>query len=173
MSLTPERRASLLAYCRIDELEPEDEGLLEVLYSSAVSYLEQAGVSEPEAGTPRAAQYSLCVNALVLDAWDRRGTSASERGTYTTVENRAFRLLLNQLKLTEPIPVPPAEASTSGPRLTEPSGSPSEPNAVGPVGRAEGSGAAGGSGEAAPGQSGAFDGGVSDSDTSPEGSGDG
>lgn len=102
--MTEERKGALLAYCRIeaDELTPEEEVLLEGLYSYAVGYLEQAGVAEPEAGTPRRAQYDLCVNALVLDAWDRRGTAVSERGTFTSAENLSFRRLLNQLKLTEP-----------------------------------------------------------------------
>lgn len=45
-----------------------------------------------------AAQYDLVVNAMVLDAWDRRDmTEASGQVT----ENPAFRRLLNQLKLTE------------------------------------------------------------------------
>lgn len=59
----------------------------------------QAGVAELEEGTPRRAQYDLCVNALVLDAWDRRDISFV--GT-STAENPSFRRLLNQLKLTKP-----------------------------------------------------------------------
>lgn len=104
MDLTGGRRASLLAYCRIEaeDLTAEEDGLLEVLYWSAVGYMAQAGVAEPGEGSPRRAQYDLCVNALVLDGWDRRGTAVQERGTYTTVENRSFRQLLNQLKRTEP-----------------------------------------------------------------------
>ena len=105
MELTGGRRASLLAYCRLEaeELTAEEDGLLEVLYWSAVGYMAQAGVAEPVEGSPRRAQYDLCVNALVLDGWDRRGTAVQERGTYTTVENRSFRQLLNQLKRTEPV----------------------------------------------------------------------
>ena len=66
------RRASLLAYCRIeeDELTAEDEVLLETMYWAAVGYMAGAGVAAPAAGTPRRAQYDLCVNALVLDDWD-------------------------------------------------------------------------------------------------------
>ena len=60
-------------------------------------------MSEPEEGAPRRGQYDLCINAMVLDGWDRRGIAASERGTFTTVENRSFRQILNQLKMTEPV----------------------------------------------------------------------
>lgn len=99
MALSEPRRAFLLAYCRIDELEAWEDGLLEAMYDAAVSYMTQAGVSEPEEGTPRRAQYDLCVNYLVLDSWDRRDVSIV--GT-SYIENGAFRRLLNQLKLTEP-----------------------------------------------------------------------
>lgn len=102
--MTQERRAQLLAYCRLDELTPEEEPLLEGMYQAAVSYMEQAGVSEPENGTPRRFQYDCCVNALVLDDWDRRGSSAEARSGHTMTENLSFRLSLNQLKLTEPGP---------------------------------------------------------------------
>lgn len=106
MELTGGRRASLLAYCRIeeDELTAEDEVLLETMYWAAVGYMAGAGVAAPAAGTPRRAQYDLCVNALVLDDWDRRGTTSDERGGYTVTENRSFRHTLNQLKLTAPLP---------------------------------------------------------------------
>lgn len=99
--MTPERRAALLAYCRIapGDLTAEEETLLEGLYGYAAGYMAQAGVAEPEEGTPRRAQYDLCANALVLDAWDRRDISFV--GT-STAENPSFRRLLNQLKLTEP-----------------------------------------------------------------------
>jgi len=99
MALPEERKASLLAYCRIDELSPEEEQLLEVLYDAAVGYMAQAGVREPEAGTTRRAQYDLCVNYLVLDSWDRRDVTFAGAAP---AENLGFRRLLNQLKLTEP-----------------------------------------------------------------------
>jgi hypothetical protein len=99
MALDEARRASLLAYCRIDALEEGEAELLETLYHAAVSYLEQAGVSEPMEGTPRRAQYDLLINALVLDSYDRRDVSASTGGSQ---ENPAFRRSLNQLKMTEP-----------------------------------------------------------------------
>ena len=59
-------KARLMAYCRIDVLEDGEEDLLKTLYLSAVAYLAGADISEPEADTPRRAQYDLCVNALVL-----------------------------------------------------------------------------------------------------------
>lgn len=99
MALSEERLAGLMAYCRIDQLAPGEDTMLEGMYDSAVSYMEQAGVSEPEAGTPRRAQYDFCVNYLVLDSYDRREMTIT--GTIVA-ENPAFRRLLNQLKLTEP-----------------------------------------------------------------------
>lgn len=101
--MTEARKAQLIAYCRLDELTAEEEVLLETLYGYAVGYMSGAGVSEPRDDPRRAAQYDLCVNALVLDAWDRRGTSSEERSGHTMTENRSFRLTLNQLKLTEPV----------------------------------------------------------------------
>ncbi len=99
MALTEARRAGLMAYCRIDELEPYEDILLELLYEAAVGYMTQAGIREPEAGTARRAQYELCVNCLVLDGWDRRDvTFVGASGS----ENPAFRRVLNQMKLTEP-----------------------------------------------------------------------
>lgn len=96
--LSDERLKSLLAYCRIEETADGERETMNVLYDSAVSYMENAGVTEPEAGTPRRAQYDLCVNYLVLDGFDRRDVTI----TGTVVENPAFRRLINQLKLTEP-----------------------------------------------------------------------
>ena len=93
-------KSRLMAYCRIDSLEDGDELLLQGLYDAAVSYLEQAGISEPTEGTPRRAQYDLCVNYLVLDGYDRREVTIT--GTIVS-ENPAFRRMLTQLKLTEPV----------------------------------------------------------------------
>lgn len=93
--------ASLLAYCKLTELadDPEVELLIPALYDAAVGYMTNAGVPPPEAGTPRAAQYDLAVNYIVLDSWERRETSM----VATVVsDNPAFRRLINQLKLTEP-----------------------------------------------------------------------
>lgn len=101
MSLTKKRRDALLAYCRLTELanEPEVKTLLPALYDAAVGYMEGAGVSPPEEGASRAAQYDQCVNYLVLDAWERRETSMVAT---VAADNPAFRRLINQLKLTEP-----------------------------------------------------------------------
>lgn len=100
-----DRRAALMTYCRLDELTAEDEALLGELYEDAVSYMTTAGISEPTAGA-RAAQYHTCVAALVLDAWDHRGTQTGDRAL---VDNPAFRRRLNQLKLSEP---PASESDT-------------------------------------------------------------
>lgn len=92
-------KSRLMAYCRIDALEEGEELLLQGLYEAAGSYMEQAGVSEPEAGTSRRAQYDLCINALVLDGYDRRG--AQTEGSVS--ENPQLRRMIVQLKLTEPV----------------------------------------------------------------------
>jgi len=141
--LTEARKEVLLAYCRIDELGPGEDALLGTLYANAVGCLSRAGISEPEEGTDRRASYDLCVNYLVLDAYDRREAAV----TGTVSDNPAFRRLLNQLKLSEPAGPPPQTSEAFA------------------VGRAGGSGAVGGSGEAASDRSGAFDGGVSKLDT--------
>ena len=70
-----------------------------VLYDSAVDYMTNAGVEAPDAGTPRAAQYDLLVNSLVLDAYDQRAVSITGK---LVTDNPAFRRALTQLKLTEP-----------------------------------------------------------------------
>lgn len=95
-----QRKPLLLAYCRLAELEddPEVAALLPVLHDSAVAYLENAGVREPEYGTPRASQYDLVVCRMVLDAWERRETSIVAA---VVADNPAFRRMINQLKLTE------------------------------------------------------------------------
>ena len=98
------RLAELAAYCRMDKLSPDDELLLTQAYLSAAAYRDAAGVSEP-ADSGRKAAYDLCVNYLVSDAMDRRSREVS--GTFA--ENRSFRLLLNQLKQSEP-------GAASGPR---------------------------------------------------------
>ena len=97
--LTEAQRAELLAYCKLTEFaeDPEVEALIGTYYGAAAAYMAQAGISEPPVGTPRRAQYDLCVNAMVLDSWDRREISVSG----TVSENPAFRRVMNQLKMTE------------------------------------------------------------------------
>ncbi|HJB81011.1 phage gp6-like head-tail connector protein [uncultured Flavonifractor sp.] len=99
MALTKERQAGLLAYCRIEEPTAEELLTLETLYNAAVGYLEEAGVSLPPEGTPRRAQYDLCVNFMVLRDFDLR--DATITGTIVA-DNPAFQRLITQLKLTEP-----------------------------------------------------------------------
>lgn len=98
MSMTDERRAGLLAYCRMEEPTEEELLTLETLYDAAVGYLEGAGISPPAPGTSRAAQYDLAVNFMVLRDFDLR--DAEVMGTVQ--DNPAFRRLITQLKLTEP-----------------------------------------------------------------------
>ena len=97
------RLKAVMAYCRIgeDELSAEDEVLLESMYEDAIAYMEGAGVAEPATDTRRRAQYELCVNAMVLDAWDHRPGTLVEQGV-TVTDNPSFRRRLNQLKLSEP-----------------------------------------------------------------------
>ena len=100
MALTEERKAALLAYCKLTELadDPEVEVLIPAFYEAAVGYMDGAGVTEPQEGTARRAQYDLCVNAMVLDSWEHR--DLKEPASQVS-ENVAFRHTLNQLKLTE------------------------------------------------------------------------
>ena len=101
MALGDERRASLLAYCKLTELadDPEVQALIPALYDAAVGYMENAGINVPDSGTTRAALYDLCVNYLVLDAFERREVTIT--GTIVSA-NPVFRQLITQLKVTEP-----------------------------------------------------------------------
>ena len=98
MALTEERLASLLAYCRIEEPTEEELLTLEGLYDAAVGYMEGAGISPPDPGTARCAQYDLCGNFMVLRDFDLRDAQVAS----TIQDNPAFRRLITQLKLTEP-----------------------------------------------------------------------
>lgn len=100
MVLSKERKAALLAYCKLTELadDPEVEALIPAFYEAAVGYMDGAGVTEPQEGTARRAQYELCVNAMVLDSWEHRDL---KEPTSQVSENVVFRRMLNQLKLTE------------------------------------------------------------------------
>ena len=95
-----ERLVLLAAYCKVDLSVPEDKRLLERMYLAAVGYMSGAGVAMPENGTPRCAQYDQVVDAMVLDAWDNRGSQALVN---PPSENPSFRSLMNQLKQTEPV----------------------------------------------------------------------
>ena len=91
-----ERLSEIAAYCRVETDDAELPGFVD----AAAAYLANAGVSEPDDGTPRAAQYLQCVKYLTLDLYDRRDTAVEG----ALGDNPAFRRLLNQLKLTEPVP---------------------------------------------------------------------
>lgn len=93
-----DRKDALMAYCRLDELTAAETALLGELYEDAVGYMTTAGVTEPVSGA-RLAQYHTCINALVLDAWDHRGTQTGDKAL---VDNPAFRRRLEQLKRSEP-----------------------------------------------------------------------
>lgn len=109
MAAFSDRQASILSYCRIDDPTPEDLALLEGFHADAVSYMLDAGVAEPEAGSARLPQYNTCILALVLDAWENRGTQTADKAF---ADNPAFRRRLNQLKRTEPVMV--SESDTGG-----------------------------------------------------------
>ena len=98
MALSETRRQELYGYCRIDVPTPEDAALIDILYTGAVGYLSDAGVRVPPAGTARRAKYDLCVNYMVLDGYDHREMTVPA----VTMDNPAFRRILNQMKLTEP-----------------------------------------------------------------------
>lgn len=97
MALTEERRAALLAYCKLTELsdDPEVAAVIPVLYDAAVGYMDGAGIRAFPDGTELAAQYDLVVNAMVLDAWDRRDMTETSG---QVSENPVFRRMLSQLK---------------------------------------------------------------------------
>lgn len=96
-----DRLNALLSYCRIDDPTPEDTALLGLLDTAAQGYMSSAGIAEPALETERRAQYDICRNALVLDWWDRRCATVSATAP---AENPIFRLLINQLKFSEPVP---------------------------------------------------------------------
>ena len=100
MALSEERKASLLAYCKLTELadDPEVQALIPAFYDEAVEYLAEAGVPEPAEGAARA-RYDLAVNYMVLDSWDKRDLTIA--GSVT--DNPAYRRILNQLKLSQPV----------------------------------------------------------------------
>ena len=91
-----ERLSEIAAYCRVEAGDAELPGFVD----AAAAYLANAGVSEPEDGTARFAQYLQCVKYLALDLYDRRDAAVDG----TLGDNPAFRRMLNQLKLTEPVP---------------------------------------------------------------------
>lgn len=106
--LKNERKAELLAYCRVDALD-DDALLIPGFYSASVGYMTAAGVSIPPEGTDRRALYDQCINYLVLDKYERRNMTIT--GTIVA-ENPEFVRMKNQLKLTEPAPEPVPDLGT-------------------------------------------------------------
>ena len=102
MDLTADRKATLLAYCRLNEedLSRAEVSLLEREFHRAVDYLANAGIRVPT-DPARLARFDSLVDSMVLDRWDNRGTQTAG---YTMSANPAFRADLTQLKLTEPVP---------------------------------------------------------------------
>ena len=82
--------AEVKLYCRIDG--NAEDTLLQALIPAAKEYLAGAGVADPSGSSPR---YALCVKAIVLDWYDRRGLT--QRPDPHAVPG--IRNLINQLKL--------------------------------------------------------------------------
>lgn len=91
-----EHLANIAVYCRVEAGDAELPGFVD----AAAAYLAGAGVREPQNGSPRYTLYLQCVKYLALDLYDRRDTAVDG----TLGDNPAFRRMLNQLKLTEPVP---------------------------------------------------------------------
>lgn len=96
MSLTSGWLAEIANYCKVDADDAELPGYV----AAAEGYMLSGVCSEPEEGTPRAAMYLLCIKALTLEQYDRRGLAIDQAAS----ENRIARLMINQLKLTELVP---------------------------------------------------------------------
>lgn len=95
MSLTSGRLAEIANYCKVDADDAELPGYA----AAAEGYMLSGVCSEPEEGTTRAAMFLLCVKALTLEQYDRRGLAVDQAAS----ENRIVRMMINQLKLTEPV----------------------------------------------------------------------
>lgn len=102
MSLTSGRLAEIANYCKVDADDAELPGYV----AAAEGYMLSGVCSEPEEGTTRAAMFLLCVKALTLEQYDRRGLAVDQAAS----ENRIVRMMINQLKLTEPV----SSADTGG-----------------------------------------------------------
>lgn len=94
--LTSERLADIADYCKVDA----DDAQLFGFAVAAQGYLQGAGISEPESGTLRAEIYIQCVKYQVLAMYDRREGTVDG----TVSENPVYRQMLNQLKMSNPVP---------------------------------------------------------------------
>ena len=108
LELSPDVKARLISYCKIDELSEDDLKGLTRFYFGAVSYMTNAGISEPKEGTPRRAQYDGLVDALVLHKWDHRGRQVVGQ---ELKDSPAFTDEIILLQSTEPVV---SESDTTG-----------------------------------------------------------
>ena len=116
MEIPDSRLNLLLRYCRIDAPDETERQMICGMYAAAVAYMTRAGVPRPEHNPERAAQYDLLVNAMVLDAYDRRGMVSPAE----LLENPAIRKSLNQMKQSEPVSNPDTGGEGGGSGGTEP-----------------------------------------------------
>lgn len=96
MSWATEHLADIAVYCKVNADDAELPGYV----AAAEGYMLSGVCSEPEEGTPRAAMYLLCVKALTLEQYDRRGLTVDQAAS----ENRIVRIMINQLKMPNPVP---------------------------------------------------------------------
>ncbi len=88
-------------YMRVDG--DDDDFVVEQCVRAARSYMTEAGVALPEAGTTRRALYDIVCHAQALSLYDRRDPVVTGSAVN---ENPVLRRLLVQLKQTEPPVVP-------------------------------------------------------------------
>lgn len=93
---TADHLPEIADYCHVEENDSQLSGFI----ATAEESLADAGVSSPAEGSGRAARYLQCVKYLTLDQYDRR--DAAVEGSLS--DNPAFRRIINQLKLSEPVP---------------------------------------------------------------------
>lgn len=92
--LYPEELAAAKAYLRLDG--DEEDPLVTGLVLAARAYLTQAGVTLPAPDDARRPLYDLCCHGLALGYYERRETEGE------MPLNLNLRMILNQLKMTEP-----------------------------------------------------------------------
>lgn len=88
-----------VAYCRAYARIDGDDMMVRQLCDAAIGYLTTAGCARGIDGTPRAAQYDLCMAALVLHYYDHRDSVGTEAAIPIGAQN-----IINQLKLSAEAP---------------------------------------------------------------------
>ncbi len=88
-------------YMRVDG--DDDNFVVEQCVCAARSYMTEAGVSLPKAGTTRRALYDIVCHAQALSLYDRRDPVVTGSAVN---ENPVLHRLLVQLKQTEPLVIP-------------------------------------------------------------------